>query len=89
MEERFTTIYIAGYPEIDGSLGREELVYRSRYQSHIKVTKIDSRFRTLCGFKKLYPSWLKYGSFQGYELSSSIVPMPYFHTIFLEILYQR
>lgn len=78
--EIYYNLYVAGYPEIDGSLGKRGSWY---IDPDIKVTskvtkKLTVGLETLCGFKKLYPSWLKYGSFQGYELSSSIVP----HAIF-------
>ena len=73
--EIYFNYYIAGFPEIEGSMGKSG---SWSLEPDLKITlkpvkKWTIGMETLCGFKKLYPVWLKYGSFQGYELSSSIV----------------
>ena len=74
--EIYVKYYICGYPEIEDALGKAG---SWSIEPDLKLTtqpfkKWRFTFEALCGFKKFYPIWLKYGSFQGYELSSSIVP---------------
>lgn len=68
--------YIAGFPEIAGSQGKRG---SWSLEPDLKISterfkKLKFGIETLAGFKKFYPIWLNYKSFQGYELSSSIVP---------------
>jgi hypothetical protein len=74
--ECYLNYYIAGFPQIAGSQGK-----RGSYSlepdfklSTERFKKLKFGIETLAGFKKFYPIWLKYNSFQGYELSSSVVP---------------
>jgi hypothetical protein len=74
--EFYYNYYIAGFPEIKGSLGKKG---GWSIDPDVKVStewfkKLTLGIEVLGGFKKFYPIWLKYKSFQGYELSSSIVP---------------
>jgi hypothetical protein len=74
--ELYYNYYIAGFPEIKGSLGKQG---SWSIDPDVKVStawfkKLTLGIEVLSGFKKLYPVWLKYKSFQGYELSSSVVP---------------
>lgn len=74
--ELYLKYYVAGFPEIEDSHGKKG---SWSIEPDLKIVLEPSRkwklgIETLCGIKKLYPKWLKYGSFQGYELSFSIVP---------------
>lgn len=74
--EIYLKYYISGYPEIEGSQAKSgswsiEPDFKLTIQP---LKKWKFGIETLCGFRKIYPIWLKYGSFQGYELSFSIVP---------------
>lgn len=74
--ELYFKYYIGGYPEIDGALGKKG---SWSIDPDLKVTMQTSKkwkigVETLGGYRKLYPKWLKKGSFQGYELSCSLVP---------------
>lgn len=74
--EIYVKYYICGYPEMEDALGKAG---SWAIEPDLKLTtqpfkKWRFAIEALGGFKKFYPVWLKYGSFQGYELSSSIVP---------------
>jgi hypothetical protein len=74
--EFYFSYYIAGYPEIKGAQGKRG---SWSIEPDFKVTwepckKWKVGIETFGGFKKLYPIWLKYGLFQGYELTTSAVP---------------
>lgn len=77
--ELYYNYYVAGFPEIKDSQGKQG---SWSIDPDVKVSttwfkKTTLGIELLGGFKKFYPIWLKYKSFQGYELSSSIVPHIY------------
>jgi len=74
--ECYFNYWVAGYPEIKGSLGKRGSF---SFDPDIKFTMVPFKrwligIETLGGMRMLYPSWLKKDSFQGYELSASVVP---------------
>ncbi len=77
--ELYCNYYVTGFPEIKGSQGKQG---SWSIDPDLKVStewfkKLTLGIELLGGIKKFYPIWLKYKSFQGYELSSSIVPHIY------------